>query len=335
MLTSLAGSTLVNPTYYLNPQNGVNYQVAVTTPLETLQSVQDILNFPANPPTNNILPPNTVVTPVTVPGAQVTRLGDIATVRPGSTMNSINHYTIQRVVDVNANVEGRDLGSTAAEIKLAIAEVQKTLPSTSKIFLRGQNEVMETSFRLLGFGLILAVILVYAVLVVLFQSWIDPFIIMMAIPGALVGIVWTLVLTGTTINVVSLMGAIMSIGIGVSNSILIVSFANDLRARDELLTPLAAVIEAGKTRLRPIMMTALAMIIGMVPMALGLGEAGEQNAPLGRAVIGGLAIATFATLFLVPIFYTLMRQKPPALHTLDQRFAAESAGSSIGGHAHG
>jgi len=216
------------------------------------------------------------------------------------------------VVDVNANIEGRDLGSAAAEIKKAIAEVQKELPSSSKIFLRGQNEVMETSFQLLGFGLILAVILVYAVLVILFQSWVDPFIIMMAIPGALLGILWTLTLTGTTINVVSLMGAIMSIGIGVSNSILMVSFANDLRSRDEL-----------------------AMIIGMIPMALGLGEGGEQNAPLGRAVIGGLAVATFATLFLVPIFYTLMRQKLPALHTLDQRFAAESAGASTGGLAHG
>lgn len=335
MLTSLAGSTLVSPTYYLNPQNGVNYQVAVNTPLEQLQSVGDIMRFPANPPINNIAPAGAVVTPTTVPSAQVTRLGDIATVRPGSTMNAINHYTIQRVVDVNANVEGRDLGSVAAEIKQAIAVVQKDLPSTSKIFLRGQNEVMETSFQLLGFGLILAVILVYAVLVVLFQSWIDPFIIMMAIPGALIGILWTLTLTGTTINVVSLMGAIMSIGIGVSNSILIVSFANDLRARNESLTPMRAVIEAGKTRLRPIMMTALAMIIGMVPMALGLGEAGEQNAPLGRAVIGGLAVATFATLFLVPIFYILMRRKMPALHTLDQRFAAESAGASTGGLAHG
>jgi len=335
MLTSLAGSTLVSPTYFLNPQNGVNYQVAVNTPLEKLQSVADILSFPANPPTNNILPAGTAVTPVTVPTAQVTRLGDIATVRPGSTMNSINHYTIQRVIDVNANIEGRDLGSAAAEIKQAIAEVQKTVPATTKIFLRGQNEVMENSFRLLGFGLILAIVLCYAVLVILFQSWVDPFIIMMAVPGALIGIVWTLTLTGTTINVVSLMGAIMSVGIGVSNSILIVSFANDLRAHDESLTPLQAVIDAGRTRLRPILMTALAMIIGMVPMALGLGEAGEQNAPLGRAVIGGLAVATFATLFLVPIFYTLLRQKPPALHTLDQQFAAESAGASTGGSAHG
>jgi multidrug efflux pump subunit AcrB len=253
---------------------------------------------------------------------------------PGSVMNAINHYTIQRVIDVAANVEGRDLGSTAAEIKKAIAEVQKDLPSTTKIFLRGQNEVMENSFRMLGFGLILAVFLVYAVLVILFQSWVDPFIIMMAVPGALIGIVWTLAITGTTINVVSLMGAIMSVGICVSNSILVVSFANDLRVRNATLTPLQAVIEAGKTRLRPIMMTALAMIIGMIPMALGLGEAGEQNAPLGRAVIGGLAVATFATLFLVPIFYTLLRRKPPMLHALDQKFAAEAAGATSGAGAH-
>jgi multidrug efflux pump subunit AcrB len=250
-------------------------------------------------------------------------------------MNSINHYTIQRVIDVAANVEGRDLGSTASEIKLAIAEVQRDLPSTSKIFLRGQNEVMENSFRLLGFGLILAIILVYAVLVILFQSWVDPFIIMMAVPGALIGIIWLLGASGTTINVMSLMGAIMTVGISVSNSILVVSFANDLRGRDIDLTPLQAIVESGKTRLRPILMTALAMVIGMIPMALGLGEAGEQNAPLGRAVIGGLLAATFATLFLVPIFYTLLRRKAPALHSLDQRFAAEAAGASTGGLAHG
>jgi len=178
-----------------------------------------------------------------------------------------------------------------------------------------------------------AVLLVYALLVIFFQSWVDPFIIMMAVPGALIGIIWMLALTGTTINVESLMGAIMSIGISVSNSILVVSFANDLRAREEI-GALAAVIEAGRIRLRPIMMTALAMIIGMVPMALGLGEAGEQNAPLGRAVIGGLMLATLATLFIVPIGYTLLRRKPPSLHSLDARFAAEAAGAhSSGGHA--
>jgi multidrug efflux pump subunit AcrB len=335
MLTSLSGSGQTAPTYYLNPQNGVNYFVAVNTSIDKLESVNDILNFPANPPAPNVNPNSPVTTLTTTPSAQVTRIGDIATVRPGSAMNSINHYTIQRVINVAANVEGRDLGSTAAEIKQVIAEVQKELPATTKIFLRGQNEVMENSFRLLGFGLILAVILVYAVLVVLFQSWIDPFIIMMAVPGALIGIIWMLVATGTTINVVSLMGTIMTVGISVSNSILVVSFANDLRTRNESLSPFAAVVEAAGTRLRPILMTALAMIIGMVPMALGLGEAGEQNAPLGRAVIGGLAAATFATLFLVPIFYTLLRNKMPTLHTLDQRFAIEAEGASTGEFAHG
>ena len=335
MLASLSGSSLISPTYYLNPQNGVNYTVAVVTPIDRLQSVGDILNFPANPPTNNINPIIAQALPTTLPSAPVTRLSDIASVRPGSTMNSINHYTIQRVIDVAANVEGRDLGSVAAEINKAIAEVQKDLPSTTKIVLRGQNEVMENSFRMLGFGLILAIILVYAVLVILFQSWVDPFIIMMAVPAALLGIIWTLALTGTTINVMSLMGAIMAVGISVSNSILVVAFANDLRSRNESLTPVEAVIESGKTRLRPVLMTALAMIMGMIPMALGLGDAGEQNAPLGRAVIGGLVFATFATLLLVPIFYTLLRKNAPALHTLDQRFAAEAAGASKEALGHG
>jgi multidrug efflux pump subunit AcrB len=270
-----------------------------------------------------------------VPGSPVTRISDLALMRPTTAMQSINHYTVQRVVDVNANIDGRDLGSVAAEIKEIIAAEQKNLPSSVKIFLRGQNEVMETSFRNLGLGLILAIVLVYALLVVLFQSWIDPLIIMMAVPGALVGILWMLAATGTTINVASLMGAIMSVGIAVSNSILVVSFANDLRSRNESLTPFEAVIEAGKTRLRPIVMTALAMIIGMIPMALALGEAGEQNAPLGRAVIGGLALATVATLVLVPIFYTLLRRKLPALHTLDRQFEAEAAGVAAGGSGHG
>jgi len=177
--------------------------------------------------------------------------------------------------------------------------------------------------------MILAVVLVYALLVVLFQSWADPFIIMMAVPGALIGIIWMLALTGTTINVESLMGTIMTVGISVSNSILVVSFANDVRARHGS-SPLEAVIAAGRTRLRPILMTALAMILGMIPMALGAGEAGEQNAPLGRAVIGGLIAATIATLVIVPVFYTLLRRKPPRLHQLDAQFAQEAAGQSAG-----
>jgi multidrug efflux pump subunit AcrB len=191
---------------------------------------------------------------------------------------------------------------------------------------------MQASFRSLGLGMILAVILVYALLVILFQSWVDPLIIMMAVPGGLLGIIWMLALTGTTINVESLMGSIMTIGISVSNSILVVSFANDLRSRTDL-TPFQAAVEACTIRLRPVLMTALAMIIGMVPMALGLGDAGEQNAPLGRAVIGGLVVATLATLFIVPIFYTLLRRKPPTLHKLDVLFAAELAGADHSGDA--
>jgi multidrug efflux pump subunit AcrB len=335
MLTSLAGSALVGPTYFLNPQTGVNYTVAVQTPADKINSISDVMNLPANPAAPNINPNIPLTTLLTVPNSPVTRIADIASMKPSTMMQSINHYTVQRVVDVNANIDSRDLGSVAAEIKKVIAEEQKNLPSTVKIFLRGQNEVMETSFRNLGLGLVLAIILVYAVLVVLFQSWVDPFIIMMAVPGALIGILWTLAVTGTTINVASLMGAIMSVGIAVSNSILVVSFANDLRSRNENLTPFEAVIEAGKTRLRPILMTALAMIIGMVPMALALGEAGEQNAPLGRAVIGGLAFATIATLILVPIFYTMLRRQLPTLHTLDKRFEAEAAGSAAGGSVHG
>jgi multidrug efflux pump subunit AcrB len=335
MLTSLAGSALLAPTYYLNPQNNVNYTVAVQTPPDTIGDVADVVNLPANPAATSINPNVQPTTPTSVLAAPVTRISDIATVKAATGMQSISHYTVQRVLDVAANVDGRDLGAVAAEIKQVIAEVQKDLPATVKIYLRGQNEVMETSFRNLGFGILLAIILVYAVLVVLFQSWVDPFIIMMAVPGALAGILWTLALSGTTINVASLMGTIMTVGIAVSNSILVVSFANDLRSRDEGLSPFDAVVEGAKTRLRPIIMTALAMIVGMMPMALALGDAGEQNAPLGRAVVGGLLFATFATLFLVPVFYTLLRRRLPALHTLDQRFAAEAAGASSGGSPHG
>ncbi len=325
MLTSLSSSSLVAPNFFLNPQNNVNYTVAVQTPIGSINSVADLLNTPVGRPDPAILP-----TPTSTPAAPVIRLADIATITPRSSLESVNHYTVQRVIDIAANVDGRDLGSTAADIQKAIDEVSKGLPITTRIDIRGQNEVMQASFRSLGLGMILAVILVYALLVILFQSWVDPFIIMMAVPGALIGIVWILALTGTTINVESLMGAIMSVGISVSNSILMVSFANDLRAKEDI-GPFAAVMEAGRIRLRPIMMTALAMIIGMIPMALGMGQAGEQNAPLGRAVIGGLIFATLATLFIVPIGYTLLRRGKPALHDLDARFAAEAAGSQASG----
>jgi multidrug efflux pump subunit AcrB len=319
MLTSLSSSVLVSPNFFLNPQNNVNYFVAVQTPRERINSIDDLMRTPVSAPA-----PLTSAEPDAVPAARVMRLSDVATIYPRSSLESVNHYTVQRELDIAANVDGRDHGSTAAEIQAAINELSKGLPITTHIDIRGQNEVMQASFRSLAIGMILAVILVYALLVILFQSWVDPFIIMMAVPGGLMGIIWMLALSGTTINVESLMGSIMTIGISVSNSILVVSFANDLRAR-RTLGVVEAVVEAGTIRLRPVLMTALAMIIGMVPMALGLGDAGEQNAPLGRAVIGGLIVATFATLLIVPIFYTLLRRQPPTLHTLDARFAAESA----------
>jgi multidrug efflux pump subunit AcrB len=191
------------------------------------------------------------------------------------------------------------------------------------IYMRGQPEVMNSTFKTLGLGLIISVVLVYLLMVVLFQTWLDPFIILFAVPGAFVGILWMLAITGTTINTVSLMGSIVAVGIAVSNSILLVSFANEVRA-EKGINALEAALEAGKTRLRPVLMTALAMVLGMIPMALGTGAGGEQNAPLGRAVIGGLIVATVVTLFIVPVIYSMLRKKPPQRHLLDEQFERET-----------
>jgi multidrug efflux pump subunit AcrB len=305
----------------------VNYSVVAKIPLKQTDSVQALLATAITPPgAGNILQPDPGRPVQVIPSAANQTLGNLATVRPMSAPNEVDHMTIQRVVDVMANVEGRDLGSVVKDIQKRVQALGKLAPGTA-IRLRGQNEVMQNSFRSLGFGMILAVALVYLLMVVLYQSWLDPFIIMMAVPGALVGILWMLALTGTTLNVESLMGSIMAIGIATSNSILMVSFANDVRVERPELTALQAALEAGRTRLRPVIMTALAMIIGMIPMALGLGEAGEQNAPLGRAVIGGLTMATFVTLFLVPVIYSLLRKQPPTKHELEARFQAEQQGS--------
>jgi multidrug efflux pump subunit AcrB len=326
VLTTLSSSAIVNPSYFLNP-NGVNYTVAVQTPIERMSSVDDLMATPITTGSTPIADTTAVARLDARPGAPVTRLSNIASVKPETSYQSVSHYTVQRVLDIAANVDGRDLGGVVSDIKRKIDAMtaEKDFPPTARINIRGQYQVMNSSFESLIGGLVLAVVLVYALLVVLFQSWIDPFIIMMAVPGALIGILWMLALSGTTINVMSLMGAIMAVGIGVSNSILIVSFANDLRV-ERNLGVIEAAVEAGVTRLRPVLMTALAMIIGMVPMALGLGEAGEQNAPLGRAVIGGLAMATIATLFVVPVIYTFVRKNMPVLHGLDARFEAESQG---------
>ncbi|HEV2495528.1 MAG TPA: efflux RND transporter permease subunit [Terriglobia bacterium] len=325
VLISLSSSSLVSPSFFLNPANGVNYTVAVQIPIQQIDSVRSLLSTPLTPPSAaTLLQPASLPSPTALPEAPAETLGNVATVHPEVSPGEINHYTVQRVLDVEGSADGRDMGAVIHDIRQKIAALGK-LPPGMRINVRGQNQVMEESFRSLLEGLVLSIVLVYFLMVILFQSWLDPFIIMMAVPGALVGILWMLALTGTTISVESLMGSIMAVGIAVSNSILLVSFANDLRV-EHAYSAIDAALEAGKTRLRPVLMTALAMIIGMMPMALSYGEGGEQNAPLGRAVIGGLAVATFVTLFVVPVVYSLLRTKLPSKHVLEERFLAEERG---------
>jgi multidrug efflux pump subunit AcrB len=333
MLISLSSSALIAPSYFLNPANNVNYIVAVRIPPERFDSVDSMMNTPLSLP-GSAAPLQAASTPQTqpVPQPQYETLANISRVVPESVPAEVSHYTVQRVIDINANLQGRDLGSVVAGIQKKIAGIGK-LPVGMRITVHGQYEVMNSSFRSLLLGLVLAIVLVYLLIVVLFQSWIDPFIIMIAIPGALMGILWMLAVTGSTINVESLMGSIMAVGIATSNSILVVSYANDARV-ERGMSPIEAALEAGKTRLRPVLMTALAMMIGMVPMALALGEAGEQNAPLGRAVIGGLLVATVVTLFVVPVVYTLLRKDFPTRHLLDAKFIAEARGEEFEAEGH-
>ncbi len=320
MLVTLSSSMLVSPSWYINPANNVNYPVAVKVPMNKISSVQQLMASPLNSTSGLIR--NTPRSLTDLPMAQSQSLGNISSMTTESRFNMISHYTVARVLDINANVEGRDLGSVASEIQKKI-DGMKDLPAGMKITLRGQSQEMNNSFQTLGVGMVLAIALVYLLMVILFQSWLDPFIIMIAVPGAFIGIVWMLALTGTTINVISLMGSIVAIGIAVSNSILLVSYANDVRVAKKL-NAFDAALEAGKTRLRPVLMTAIAMVLGMLPMAIGSGTGGEQNAPLGRAVIGGLIIATIVTLFIVPVVYSILRKEEPALHSLDAKFEAEA-----------
>jgi multidrug efflux pump subunit AcrB len=324
MLVALSSSSLISPSFYLNPQNSVQYPVIVQVPYQQVNSVKDLMNMPVTTTTSQFTS-NTSPAPTDLPMPQAQTLGNLSQISTGSQFNQFNHYTVQRVMNISANVEGHDLGSVSAAIQQKIDSLG-ALPKGMKIDLRGQSEVMKSSFSTLGFGLILAIALVYLLMVVLFQSWLDPFIIMLALPGAFMGILWMLVLTGTTINVVSLMGSIVAIGIAVSNSILLVSFANDIRVQKGL-SSIEGALEAGKTRLRPVLMTAIAMVLGMIPMAIGSGEGGEQNAPLGRAVIGGLLVATVFTLFVVPIFYSVLRKGLPSSLGMDERFEAEAHGA--------
>ncbi len=327
LLVSLSGNGQLAPNYFLDPRNGITYQVMVKSPIAAIDTPGKLMATPfALPGKASLLQPSDL-RPNPMGSLQPAEpLGNFASISRTVSPAEVSHATVQRVLDVMANVDGRDLGSVVKDIRARIQDLGE-LPPGVKINLKGQNEVMEDSFRSLAAGLIIAILLVYMLMVVLFQSWLDPFIILFAVPGALVGILWMLVATGTTVNVVSLMGAIMAVGIAVSNAILVVTFANDLRVARPDLDAVEAALEAGKTRLRPVIMTALAMIIGMLPMALGLGEAGSQNAPLGRAVIGGLLMATFVTLFVVPVIYSLLRKKAPTAHLLETQFQKEQQGS--------
>jgi len=320
LLISLSSSSMVAPSFYLNPHNNVNYPVAVKVPLQNLSTVEDVLLTPITPP-SGFLQADGIASPLDIPRSQTQRLGNLGSMTASTALNSINHSNVQRVLNVTSNVEGRDLGSVVNDIQSEIRKLGQ-LPAGMSISVRGQGEVMQESFKALGLGLIIAALLVYLLMVILFQSWLDPFIVMIAVPGALVGILWTMLLTGTTVNVVSFMGSIMAVGIAASNSILLVNFANDMRT-EKGLSPLEAALEAGKTRLRPVLMTAIAMILGMLPAALALGEGGEQNAPLGRVVIGGLLMATCVTLIIVPVVYSLLRIELPTKHLLDERLDKE------------
>jgi multidrug efflux pump subunit AcrB len=219
----------------------------------------------------------------------------------------VSRYDLLPAIDVFVGVQGRDLAGVAAEVEKLVDEVRPRLPRGSKVVMRGQVQTMQASFLGLGIGLAMAIVLVYLLVVVNFQSWIDAFIIVAALPAALAGIAWTLFITGTTLSVPALTGAIMTMGVATANSILLVSFARD--RREQGASPAEAALEAGITRIRPVLMTALAMIIGMIPMALGVGDGGEQNAPLGRAVIGGLAFATLSTLLFVPVVYAAIHDR--------------------------
>ena len=297
VLVSLSGSSQTSPAFWLNPQNGVVYNVTVQTPQYRVESLDALMNMPvaatANPNGSNTVGPQL--------------LGNLVQVKPNRQLAVASRYNIAPAVDLYVSVQGTDLASVAGQVQKLVDEVRPRLPRGSEVIMRGQVQTMQTSFLGLGVGLAMAIVLVYLLIVVNFQSWIDAGIIVAALPSALAGIAWMLFITGTTLSVPALTGAIMTMGVATANSILVVSFARD---RLEAGTPiLSAALEAGATRIRPVLMTALAMIIGMIPMALGLGEGGEQNAPLGRAVIGGLLFATVSTLFFVPVVYAGVHRK--------------------------
>jgi multidrug efflux pump subunit AcrB len=327
VLVSLSGTTQVTPNYWVNPQNRINYVLGVQTPPDRVATVDALISTPI---VNGITAPGQAVgttaylaaivpgTPAPVAGQaipgvttqqQPQLLSNISRLKRTVSEAVVSHYNVQPVFEVYADVQGRDLGAVSDDVRRVVDSLRPELPRGSTFAIHGQVQSMNNSYRGLAFGMLFAVLLVYFLMVVNFQSWVDPFIILTALPGALAGIVLMLYLTATTISVPALMGAIMCIGVATANSILLVTFANDQRTEGH--DARSAALSAGSIRLRPVMMTALAMIIGMMPMSLGVGEGGEQNAPLGRAVIGGLIVATFFTLFFVPVMYSLLRRRQP------------------------
>jgi multidrug efflux pump subunit AcrB len=288
LLVSLSGSFQTSPTFWLDPRTGVSYSITTQTPQYRVDSLQDLQNIPIS---------NSSGTPPQI-------LGNLASISRGASLAAVSHYNVQPVVNIYGSAQGRDLGAVARDLDRVVSESQKDLPLGSRTVVRGQIETMRSSFSGLLAGLVFSIVLVYLLIVVNFQSWLDPLIIISALPTGLAGILWFQFATRTTFSVPAMIGAIMCVGVATSNSILVVSFAKELL--QEGVNAKVAALEAGFTRFRPVIMTALAMIIGMVPMALGMGEGGEQNAPLGRAVIGGLLFATVATLFFVPTVFSVV-----------------------------
>jgi multidrug efflux pump subunit AcrB len=292
MLVSLSGSFQTAPSFWVDPKSGTQYQVATQTPQYRLENLNDLGNTPLSGGV----------------GGSSQILSNLASIHRSSAPAVVSHYNATPAIDIYGSVQGADLGYVSAQINQIIAAAKKDLPKGSNVVLRGQSQTMKASFNGLLIGLIGAIVLVYMLIVVNFQSLLDPFIIITALPAALAGIVWMLFLTHTTVSVPALTGAIMCMGVATANSVLVVSFARErMNAGDNAFE---AALEAGFTRLRPVLMTALAMIIGMIPMALGLGDGGEQNAPLGRAVIGGLIFATVATLIFVPTVFSIIHGRP-------------------------
>jgi multidrug efflux pump subunit AcrB len=301
MLIALSGTLQAAPNFWMDPKFGITYNVIVQTPQYRFDNISALQNLPVQAAGDS-------------GPSEPQLLGNLAETTRAVTPANLTHYDIKRTSDVQMNVSGTDLGRAADAVRGVVAKYKDKLPKGSAITLRGQVESMSASFTGLAYGLVFAIVLVYLLMVINFQSWIDPLIILMALPGAAAGIAWMLFATGTTVSVPALMGSIMAVGVATANSILMITFANDQRKEHEGMSSHDAALSAGLTRLRPVIMTALAMIIGMLPMSLGLGEGGEQNAPLGRAVIGGLLLATFTTLIFVPVVYSLLRKRCPETH---------------------